>query len=79
MAAMAAMCVLFIISSFIFCIKYPHVCSVDFRYSVFLVIPFSVITARYIMKMRKEAVKLFLLSCTAVFSFSGCVMYLCVK
>ncbi|MGN1136124.1 MAG: ArnT family glycosyltransferase [Oscillospiraceae bacterium] len=74
-AVLSAVCALFLVSVIGFNLRYPYGCSMDFRYSTFLVIPFAVLLANQFMRRGKLA-KNMLFVCLAAFSFSSCLMYI---
>lgn len=74
-AVLSAVCALFLVSVIGFNLRYPYGCSMDFRYSTFLVIPFAVLLAKQFMRRSKPAENLFFV-CLAAFSFSSCLMYI---
>ena len=51
----AGMSVLYYASILFFYLQYPYTCSMDFRYILFLVIPFSVLLGKYIQYHEKKA------------------------
>lgn len=74
-AVLSAVCALFLVSMIGFNLRYPYGCSMDFRYSTFLVIPFAVLLAKRFMRRSKPAENLFYV-CLSAFSFSSCLMYI---
>ncbi|MGN0552399.1 MAG: ArnT family glycosyltransferase [Oscillospiraceae bacterium] len=76
--ALSAVCILFLVSVIIFNLRYPHGCSMDFRYSTFLIIPFAVLIAKRFMRYGSKIEKNMLYICIAAFSCSSCLMYIMV-
>lgn len=75
-AVLAALFVFFIGSSIVFSYRYPDACSMDFRYSIFLVIPAAILIVKYLMRITNETIKQLIYTCIAVYSFSSCAMYI---
>lgn len=75
-AALAAVCIMFLASVVTFGIKYPHICSIDFRYSTFLIIPFAVLLAKFSSGCKQVRIGDALYVCTMIFSLSSCLMYI---
>ena len=75
-AALSALCVLFLGSAISFVINYPHICSMDFRYSTFLIIPFAILLAKLSSDCKKAFAGNALYICTMIFSLSSCLMYI---
>jgi len=75
-AVLSAVCVMFLGSVISFGINYPHICSIDFRYSTFLIIPFAVLLAKLSSGCKKAFVGNAVYICTMIFSLSSCLMYI---
>lgn len=75
-AALSALCVMFLGSAISFVINYPHICSMDFRYSTFLIIPFAILLAKFSSGCKKAFAGNALYICTMIFSLSSCLMYI---
>lgn len=75
-AALSAVCAVFLVSVVIFNLRYPYGCSMDFRYSTFLIIPFAILLAKQLMRYGSKITKNMLYMCIAMFSCSSCLMYI---
>ncbi len=75
-AVLSAVCIMFIGSIAAFWINYPHICSIDFRYSTFLIIPFAILLAKLSSSFKNVRLGNALYICTLIYSFSSCLMYI---
>lgn len=78
-AVLAGVCALFMISIISFNIKFPHACSMDYRYMTFVTIPFAVLISKFLMRTENKKFRALLYSSLAVYSCASCLMYILEK
>ncbi len=76
---LSAACVIFMISIVSFVLKYPHGCSMDFRYMTFIVAPSAVLAGRYCSDSGKQWMKTLMASGVIVYAVFSCAMYTLIK
>lgn len=74
-AVLTGVCVLFLISIISFNIKFPHACSMDYRYMSFITIPFAVVLSKYMMRTENRIFRTLLYASLSVYSCASCLMY----
>lgn len=76
---LAASCMIFLAAAVIFAAKFPHSCSMDFRYMSFLIIPSAVLSAKLNDSCSSKWVRTLFTAAVTLFSLSSCMMYILIK